>query len=97
FHRPGAPARDRDEIASSVHQPESPFGPRPSSGRSRWLSGLGMAAAVCAAYLAGRSSRPSVVRETSAARVLYYVDPMHPAYRSDSPGKAPDCGMDLVP
>jgi RND family efflux transporter MFP subunit len=30
-------------------------------------------------------------------RVLYYVDPMHPAYRSDRPGKAPDCGMDLVP
>jgi Cu(I)/Ag(I) efflux system membrane fusion protein len=30
-------------------------------------------------------------------RVLYYVDPMHPAYRSDRPGKAPDCGMALVP
>ena len=28
---------------------------------------------------------------------LYYVDPMHPAYTSDKPGKAPDCGMDLVP
>src|ERR1700751_3368776 len=22
---------------------------------------------------------------------------MHPAYHSDKPGKAPDCGMDLVP
>jgi RND family efflux transporter MFP subunit len=32
----------------------------------------------------------------AAHRVLYYVDPMHPAYRSDKPGKAPDCGMDLV-
>ncbi len=30
-------------------------------------------------------------------RVLYYVDPMHPAYRSGKPGKAPDCGMDLEP
>lgn len=30
-------------------------------------------------------------------RVLYYIDPMHPAYHSDKPGKAPDCGMDLVP
>jgi Cu(I)/Ag(I) efflux system membrane fusion protein len=29
--------------------------------------------------------------------VLYWVDPMHPAYKSDKPGKAPDCGMDLVP
>ena len=33
----------------------------------------------------------------AAHRVLYYVDPMHPAYHSDKPGKAPDCGMDLVP
>ncbi len=32
----------------------------------------------------------------AAHRVLYYVDPMHPAYHSDKPGKAPDCGMDLV-
>ena len=32
----------------------------------------------------------------SAHRVLYYVDPMHPSYHSDKPGKAPDCGMDLV-
>jgi Cu(I)/Ag(I) efflux system membrane fusion protein len=34
---------------------------------------------------------------TSARQVLYYVDPMHPAYRSSKPGTAPDCGMDLVP
>lgn len=30
-------------------------------------------------------------------KVLYWQDPMHPAYTSDKPGKAPDCGMDLVP
>jgi RND family efflux transporter MFP subunit len=30
-------------------------------------------------------------------RVLYYVDPMHPSYRSDKPGVAPDCGMALEP
>ena len=38
-------------------------------------------------------------RGTAAAsrRILYYVDPMHPSYRSDKPGTAPDCGMDLVP
>jgi membrane fusion protein, copper/silver efflux system len=30
-------------------------------------------------------------------KILYYVDPMHPAYKSDKPGTAPDCGMDLVP
>jgi len=34
---------------------------------------------------------------TSTRRVLYYVDAMHPAYRSDKPGIAPDCGMPLTP
>src|SRR5262245_8827450 len=33
----------------------------------------------------------------TARRVLYYVDPMHPAYKSDKPGIAPDCGMKLEP
>jgi membrane fusion protein, copper/silver efflux system len=35
--------------------------------------------------------------QTAERKVLYWVDPMHPAYKSDKPGKAPDCGMDLVP
>src|ERR1019366_4245315 len=26
-----------------------------------------------------------------------WVDPMHPAYKSDRPGIAPDCGMKLQP
>ena len=30
-------------------------------------------------------------------RILYYVDPMHPDYKSDKPGIAPDCGMKLEP
>ena len=33
----------------------------------------------------------------SEKRVLYYVDPMHPSYRSEKPGIAPDCGMALEP
>ena len=28
---------------------------------------------------------------------LYWVDPMHPWYKSDAPGIAPDCNMKLVP
>ena len=40
--------------------------------------------------------RPKSVH-TSTRHILYYVDPMHPAYRSDKPGTAPDCGMALVP
>lgn len=35
--------------------------------------------------------------QNPARRILYYQDPMHPGYRSDRPGVAPDCGMDLVP
>ncbi|HWQ55411.1 MAG TPA: efflux RND transporter periplasmic adaptor subunit [Bryobacteraceae bacterium] len=30
-------------------------------------------------------------------KVLYWIDPMHPAYKSDKPGIAPDCGMKLEP
>ena len=34
---------------------------------------------------------------TGGRKILYYVDPMHPAYKSDKPGVAPDCGMKLEP
>ncbi len=30
-------------------------------------------------------------------KVLYWVDSMHPQYKSDKPGIAPDCGMPLSP
>ena len=43
------------------------------------------------------SGHPLPVGEGKAKKILYYVDPMHPQYKSDKPGKAPDCGMDLVP
>jgi Cu(I)/Ag(I) efflux system membrane fusion protein len=33
----------------------------------------------------------------SERKVLYYVDAMHPWYKSDKPGLAPDCGMKLEP
>lgn len=44
-------------------------------------------------------NRRSAVAASSAVahKVLYYVDPMHPAYKSDKPGTAPDCGMQLEP
>ncbi len=46
-------------------------------------------------FSATDSTRSSV--STAERKVLYWQDPMHPAYTSDKPGKAPDCGMDLVP
>jgi membrane fusion protein, copper/silver efflux system len=30
-------------------------------------------------------------------KILYWYDPMHPAYKADKAGIAPDCGMALVP
>ena len=51
-----------------------------------------------AAFLVGRYSGGSRRTEGRASqRILFYVDPMHPAYRSDKPGIAPDCGMALAP
>jgi RND family efflux transporter MFP subunit len=44
-----------------------------------------------------RDTSQSSTLNGQARKVLYWVDPMHPAYKSDKPGKAPDCGMDLVP
>src|SRR5437868_2974033 len=39
----------------------------------------------------------SAAPTSNTRTVLYYVDPMHPAYTSDRPGVAPDCGMTLEP
>jgi RND family efflux transporter MFP subunit len=51
-----------------------------------------------AAFVAGRYSGTFRGNgHVAIRRVLYYVDPMHPSYRSDKPGIAPDCGMPLVP
>ena len=52
--------------------------------------------ALAAAFVAGRWYAAKAPR-TPERRVLYWVDPMHPAYKSDKPGIAPDCGMKLVP
>ena len=55
---------------------------------------------IAGAFLAGswRIQREVAAPAVSGARrVLHYVDPMHPAYKSDKPGIAPDCGMELVP
>jgi membrane fusion protein, copper/silver efflux system len=53
------------------------------------------AAAFVAGQWTGRGGGKS--GEATGRKILYYVDPMHPAYKSDKPGIAPDCGMELVP
>ncbi|HEX3094897.1 MAG TPA: efflux RND transporter periplasmic adaptor subunit [Candidatus Angelobacter sp.] len=51
-------------------------------------------------FLAGswyNQHKTSTPTQAAASKPLYYVDPMHPAYKSDKPGIAPDCGMQLEP
>ncbi len=36
-------------------------------------------------------------KDKTEKKILYYRDPMHPWLTSAKPGKAPDCGMDMVP
>jgi membrane fusion protein, copper/silver efflux system len=48
-------------------------------------------------YIVRSVHHPAAAPTPSARRILYYVDPMHPAYKSDKPGIAPDCGMQLEP
>src|ERR1700739_481364 len=50
------------------------------------------------AFLAGRyTGNPPPPASPKAKHILYYVVPIHPAYKSDKPGTAPDCGMALEP
>jgi len=63
---------------------------------------FGFSIAVAAAFSGGyiykaiRTSSP-VPASNGGRKILYWVDPMHPAYKSDKPGIAPDCGMKLEP
>ncbi len=58
---------------------------------------LAIAAAIAGAYGYRRWYFKAVEAAGSAPKVLYWVDPMHPWYKSDKPGIAPDCNMKLVP
>ena len=73
------------------------------------LAALAIAVALIAFLLMGRhlpwhgtakavasAKQPAAASETQK-RILYWYDPMHPAYHSDKAGIAPDCGMALVP
>ena len=58
---------------------------------------IAVVAAIAASYGIGRYNSGSQSGNKTGRHVLYYVDPMHPSYKSDKPGIAPDCGMPLVP
>jgi len=64
------------------------------------MTGCPVAVVLALGVLLAACHKPPVapqVRNEEKAKILYWVDPMHPSYTSDKPGKAPDCGMDLVP
>jgi membrane fusion protein, copper/silver efflux system len=58
---------------------------------------IAVVVAIAISYGLGRYNLRLQAGSVEGRRVLYYVDPMHPSYKSDKPGIAPDCGMKLVP
>jgi Cu(I)/Ag(I) efflux system membrane fusion protein len=58
------------------------------------LLGIGVVFVFGFGYGRWYSTRPAA---KAGRKILYYVDPMHPWYKSDKPGIAPDCGMKLEP
>jgi RND family efflux transporter MFP subunit len=58
---------------------------------------LVIAAAFAGGYGYGRWYGKAAPAAKSARKILYWQDPMHPQYKSDKPGIAPDCGMKLEP
>jgi RND family efflux transporter MFP subunit len=64
------------------------------------ILGIGSLLLLAGTFAAGYwYSQRAISRRVSstATKILYYVDPMHPAYKSEKPGVAPDCGMQLEP
>jgi Cu(I)/Ag(I) efflux system membrane fusion protein len=58
---------------------------------------IAVVVAIAASYALDRHHAYSQKGGKRGRHVVYYVDPMHPAYKSDKPGIAPDCGMQLEP
>jgi membrane fusion protein, copper/silver efflux system len=52
---------------------------------------------IAAAWAAGYGYGRWYAKPKTEKKLLYWVDPMHPWYKSDKPGIAPDCNMQLVP
>ena len=65
------------------------------SKKRRVAAAVALVAALTASYLLGRHHSQSPAASAMRRHVLYYVDPMHPDYKSAKPGVAPDCGMEL--
>jgi RND family efflux transporter MFP subunit len=62
----------------------------------KWIAAI---LSIALAFAGGKwyGATSTVHADRDLHRVLYWVDPMHPWYKSDKPGIAPDCGMKLAP
>ncbi len=58
---------------------------------------LAIVAAFAGGYVYKAVKGGAASADKGGRKILYWVDPMHPAYKSDKPGIAPDCGMKLEP
>ena len=63
---------------------------------------VGIAATIYLIFAKAENNTPATTSQTTkdekgTPKILYWVDPMHPSYKSDKPGIAPDCGMQLTP
>jgi RND family efflux transporter MFP subunit len=66
------------------------------------LRSLGFLVVVTSAFFGGYvyeaiNASGQLSANNAGRKILYWIDPMHPAYKSDKPGIAPDCGMKLQP
>ncbi len=98
---PGAPVPSKIPAAPATAAPEpSPQTPRQHSKRGWRIAAFLVILAVAlgeAVVIIRNGMLAPAPSATGEKKILYWQDPMHPAYKSDKPGKAPDCGMDLVP
>jgi RND family efflux transporter MFP subunit len=82
YNQPGKAPDGMDLVPQYVEQSASPAAQNTNSQTQGTTNASGI------------SSKDAAIGER---KILYWFDPMHPAYKSDKPGIAPDCGMTLVP
>jgi membrane fusion protein, copper/silver efflux system len=95
-----------EAISIDENKPEAGMQPPAKAGsrRKKWLFVALILMGLLVVGIINKDALLKITYKEGAAgaasgerKILYWVDPMHPAYKSDKPGTAPDCGMDLVP
>ena len=98
---PALTANNTGEVKPDAVEPAA--GKSDSKKRAKWFIALALISLLVVGLakkdllLSVLSSQTGGKTASGEKKILYWVDPMHPSYKSDRPGTAPDCGMDLVP